>query len=186
MENIKINDTDIILQDFEKLGQGKIIIADVWNGAFTYTWGAMGSNIKDFICRINKEYFADKLLPNSCYVFSGKQTAKNIRRHIREEMRGDLPWFKYMPAQKELREKIKYIEHIESEHEFVNYVTGLHNRLICFGLNSVEEREFLEIIESAFSCEPWHFIGKETSGSYKWLCKLHGELVKRLKQLNQQ
>lgn len=182
MQAIKIKDTDVILQDFEKIGQGKIIIADPWNGAFTCTWGAMGSNIKEFICRINKEYFADKLIPGSCYVFSGKQTARNVRKYIREEMYGDLPWFKYMPAQKELREKIKEIEYMDSENEFVDFAFSLHNRLNCFGLDRNEERKFLDIIESVFTCEPWHFIGQETSPTYRWLCDLHKKIIKHFNQ----
>ena len=48
MESFKINGTDIIFQDFEKKGQGKIIIADNWRGAFTYSWGAMGGNINTY------------------------------------------------------------------------------------------------------------------------------------------
>lgn len=180
MINIKIDNTDIILQDFDKEGQGKIIIADTWHGAYTYSWCSMGNNISDFICRINSSYFADKLIPGSCYVFSGKITAKNIRRFIRTELSYDLPWYKFMSAQKELREKLKEIESMTSENEFVDYCFRLHKDLMCYDLSFKEENEFLGIIESIFSCEPWHFVGQETSNSYKWLCKLHSELVKKL------
>ena len=72
MELIKIKDTDIILQNFEKKGQGKIIIADNWRGAFTYSWDAMGSDINNFICDINNDYFANKLLSGSSYTFPEK------------------------------------------------------------------------------------------------------------------
>lgn len=182
MELIKFKDTDIILQNFEKNGQGKIIVADNWRGAFTYSWGAMGSDINNFICDINNDYFARKLLSGGCYTFSGKKSVSNVRKYIREELYYDLPWYKYMGAQKELREALKTMENTSSPDEFVYGMSQLSNRLMCYELDINEERDFMDIVKSHFENEPWHFIGEDLSNEYHWLCDIHNKLKKELKR----
>ena len=87
MNRFNIETADIILENYEQ-GQGKIIISDLYNGSFSFYWGSMGENIEEFLKSINSSYFADKLCANQ-FVFSGKQTAKEIRKYIREEMKYD-------------------------------------------------------------------------------------------------
>lgn len=178
-ETIVIDGTTVILTDYEKVGQGKIIIADDWSGAFTYTWGSMGSGIKEFILSINNGYFANKLTSDD-YEFCGKRTATNIRRFIREDMKYELPWYKFMSAQKELREKIREIEGMSDSNEFIHWCSALPDSLMCYDLDYSEEKEFKNDIEGIFNSEPWNFIGKKTTIEYNWLCELHEKLKERI------
>lgn len=177
MKQIKIGQTDIFLEDFEKEGQGKITISDDWRGAYTYFWGAMGSNISEFILRINSDYFADKLCKNT-YVFDGKLTAKNIRKHIREE----LPYWRFMSAQKEMRKEIKKIESITNADEFVNMCPSIPDNIYCTDLSYGEEIKFKNLISDLFKTECWDFIGEKLSPEYKWLYELHGKLKIKLNE----
>lgn len=179
IRTLKIKDTDIFLEDYEKLGQGKITISDPWIGAFTYTWGSMGSGIADFIKRINGDYFADKLCPNN-YVFNSKGSVKNIRKYIREELKNELPRYKFMECQKEMRSLIKNLEYCGSDIEFIDSCIKLPDNICALNTSYKEEKEFTDIIEPIFKCEPWHFIATEPSNQYIWLKKLHKELKKKL------
>jgi hypothetical protein len=182
IDKVKIDNTDIFLEDGEILGHGKITVSDTWHGAYTYAWGAMGSNLSDFICRINEDYFASNLLgPRSIYVFDPKGSVRNIRKFIREELSYDLPWYKFMSAQKELRSELKGLENCDGEGEFVNSCNHLMDGVFCMDLNYDEEKEFKDILRPVFESEPWNFIAQKPSPTYLWLCKLHGKLVKKLK-----
>ncbi len=176
LQKIEIGQTDIFLEDLEP-GHGKITISDSYHGAFTYYWGAMGSDIKSFIKRIDSNYFANKLSTNSL-VFSAKESAKSVRKYIRTDMSYDLPWYKFRSAQKEMRELIKQLEYCESEQGFVDSMIRIPDRIYCMDLTRKEEDEFRSIIGGLFTCEPWHFIEKSVSEEYKWLQKIHKELNK--------
>lgn len=179
MQEIKINNTVVLLQDFEKPGQGKIIIADDYMGAFTYTWGAMGCSIAEFIKSINSGYFSGKLCRNT-YVFSAKKSVSSVRRYIKDELKYELPWYKFMPAQKEMREELKKLESCNYADEFINSMSCFPEHLMCPDLNYSEEKEFKGLIDSVFTCEPWHFIVQDYSDEYKWLCDLHRALKKKI------
>lgn len=181
MKRIKINSTDIFLENFEE-GKGKIIVSDIYNGSYTFYWGSMASSIENFMQRINSDYFAGKLSTNST-VFSGKNTAYQVRQYIREQMSYDLPWFKFMSAQKELRQKIKEIEKCDNQYAALSMIESFHKNLDLFELSYEEEREFRKIIEEVFTQEPWHFLETEPSDEYKFLKKLHKDIVKHLKKI---
>lgn len=138
MNRFKIEDADIILENYEN-GQGKIIISDLYNGSFSYYWGSMGESIEEFLKSINSSYFADKLCSNR-FVFSGKKTAKEIRRYIREDMKYDLPWYKFQSGQKELRERLKEIERSDNQYEALSLIQGLPDNLMCFDMEYKEEK----------------------------------------------
>ena len=174
MNRFQIQTADIILENIEN-GKGKIIISDLNNGSFSFFWGAMGDTIENFLKGINSSYFADKLC-NNRFDFSAKKTAKEIRRYIREEMSYELPWYKFQSAQKELREKIKEIERCDNQYEALSLIQGLPNNLMCFDLDSKEEREFLSIISNMVSCEPWNFLQNDYSREYKYLENLHAQI----------
>ena len=179
MEILKIDTTDIIIDDYGN-GKGKIIVSDTYSGYYSYYWGAMGGSLKSFIKNINSSYFAGKLC-NNISVFSSKQTARNIRKYIREEMRYDLPWYKFMESQKDLRILIRDIErYSEDKHDAIHRIEGLYEDVNCFELSANEEREFRGILKDHFDNEPWLFLGEETSVEFNFLCKLHGELKKIL------
>ena len=171
---IKIDDCDVYLEDFE-LGKGKIIITTGYDAYSSY-WGSMGSNLSDFLCSINEYYFAGNLT-NNMFEFSGKQTLKNIRKHLRESY--DLPWYVHMETQKELRETLKEIEHYESANSFVSFFPSIINNLICSDMDYNDEKEFKLLLSDMF-CEPWNFIGEKETNEYLFLTKFHGKLKKEL------
>lgn len=175
-EKIKLPklETTVYLEDFHE-GKGKIIVDSYEHGAFSHYWGAMGSDLKEFIKSINSDYFAGKLSRNE-YTFSGKATAKEVRRYIREE----LPWYKYQSAQKELRKHIKEIEYLGSVEEFVSHMDWLDPDSMTYELDRWEEEEFIEVVEEHLKSEPWHFAMEDTSREYKFLQKVHTQLKKML------
>lgn len=179
MKILKIGSTDIFLDD-QGHGKGKITISDGWMGAYNYFWGAMGGSLEDFLLSINTSYFVDKLcrLP---YQFDGKLSARNIRKHIRTELAYELPYWKFMDAQKELREKIKELENCESANEFVDACCRLPDNLLCIDLSYDEEKEFKGIIRDTFTSEPWHFIEESESREAIWLADLHSKIKAELK-----
>lgn len=180
MKHFKINSTDIILQNYNK-GEGKIIISDLYNGSYSYYWNSMGSDIETFLQRIDSGYFASKLC-NKIWVFSGKDTLKKIRTYIRTELTYELPWYKFMSAQKELRDKLKELEDIDNQYEALAFMQNLHKNLYCFDLDNHETREFKSIIESMFDTEPWFFLGEELSQEHKFLTSIHKEIKNHLRK----
>ena len=178
LKRIKIGSTEILLENYE-LGKGKIIISDPYYNNYSFYWGAMGDTIEEFLKRTDEYYFAGKLC-NESRTFCGKRTAKGIRRYIKEEMSYDLPWYKYMSAQKEMREQIKRIENSDSEYLALSIIECMHENIMCYDLSWKEEKDFIDIIKDHFRNEPWHFLEKDYSKEYKWLIKLHKNLIKKL------
>jgi len=182
METLKIDSTDIYLVDGERVGQGKITVSDGYRGAFTTSWGAMGSNLSEFLCGINEYYFADNMLGTvSSQVFDGKRSVTNIRKHIREELSYELPWYIFMSAQKEMRQELKELEYSNNESEFLHACENITDRIHCIDLTYNEEMDFKNIIRSIFDTEPWNFIATKPSTTYLWLCELHRKLKKHLR-----
>lgn len=179
MLKLTIGTTDVFLEDCNEVGQGKITISNLSEGAYNHYWPAMGTDIKSFLLRINSDYFANKLC-NTSMVFCPSLSIKSIRKHIRDHMKHELPWYKFMSGQKELREKLKELEHCDSEHHFIDELYTLHESLLCFDMDRHEEREFKGIIEDLFTCEPWYFIEKRYSNEYQWLKTFHSDLKKQL------
>jgi hypothetical protein len=183
METLKIGSTDIYLVDGERVGQGKITVSDGYRGAFTTSWGAMGSKLSEFLCGINEYYFAENMLGAvSSQVFDGKRSVTNIRKYIREELSYDLPWYIFMSAQKEMRQELKKLEECNSETDFVYRCQNFVDELLCDGLNYKDESEFKTIIRDVFDGEPWNYIATKESSTYLWLCDLHKKIKKRLKK----
>jgi hypothetical protein len=100
---------DGIQVQLEDLGnhQGTIIISGYGNDCSTY-WGAMGSEIKEFILGVNGDYFANRLCREN-YTFSIKETFKNVRQYLRSETYELSGWYKHMEFQKDLRERLNEI-----------------------------------------------------------------------------
>lgn len=177
--NLKIEGTDIILQDLEK-GQGKIIIANTYGFNFSYFWGAMGSSLSEFILGIDSVYFCKNLLPPSDRgVLDAKGTFKNIRDHIKNEMY--LPWYNEMEFQKSMRESLKEFQNecteTQSEHFFVESWDRFINNLDYYLLDDSN-------VEDSFKgiCEHWHFIEKGPSEGEIFLQKLFPKLQKEIKK----
>lgn len=181
MEKITIDSTDIILEDLGN-EQGKIIIADTYGYNYSTYWGAMGGSLKEFLMRINEDYFINRLLPSDDRgVFSGKKSVRNVRKHIKTELSYEIPWYKYMSAQKELRERLKEIESCESDHEFIDAMQRISNDVYCFELDRHDEERFKDALKSLES-EPWHFIETEPSRHSIFLHRIFKRLQKELKK----
>ncbi len=176
VQMVRVGITKVFLEDFGE-NRGEITISDFENGAFTYYWGSMGSDLKTFLKRTNKDYFARKLCTNT-YVFDAKRTVKNVRKQFREA--NLIPWYHFGSAQKELRKAINELEYAHSGDEFIRMMMSLMDNIHCFGLNYQEEKEFKGLIGDFFDCEPWHFIIEKTSHQYNWLADLHTKLIKQI------
>jgi len=179
-KTFKVLDSTVILEDYG-IGKGGIIIATHGTDMnFSYSWCAMGNDdIYEFIASIGADYFTRKL-SNNPNVFSARNSVKEIRRYIREDMKYDLPRYKYMSGQKELRERLSEIKNIcDSEREFVDYVSDLHRSLSLFDMDRKEEYEFRELLKDTFG-EAWNFIMHEPSIEIIYLEKLLVELKKQL------
>lgn len=177
MNVLKIDNTEVILQNYE-FGQGKIIVSNLDEGSFSFYWGSMNATIENFLKSTNADYFAGKLC-NEKYVFSGKNTAKSIRKFIKNEMNDEMPWYKFKDHQKELRSEISSIESARSHEEALQIIKGFHN-IYVLESDFNEEKEFQEIIERRFSVEPWYFLEKEPSSEYKFLHGLHKKIKSKL------
>lgn len=179
MEKITIKETDIILDDLGE-SKGKIVVSNHFTNSSTY-WGAMGGSLVDFILSIDNDYFANRLCSNR-FEFNKKATFANVRRFIREEM--DLPWYKEVNFQKDLRWDLnKFQENCYSEESFVNGWDSFINNLSYHNLECQSWES--ESIEKSFKgiCEHWNFIGKTESQEYKFYLKLLPELKKELKKV---
>jgi len=179
---LKIETTDVFLEDFGE-GKGKITLSDTYGHNYSMFWGAMGGSLSDFILRINSDYFADKLLGStSMQVFDAKKTFREIRKFIREEL--DLPWYKHLDFQKDLREKIKQFEERCIEFESDRYFVDCFSQNIQDGpdFSLIENRWERESVENNFKgiSEPWNFIQTRESENTKWLKKIHNLLKRKL------
>lgn len=176
METLKIDTTNIFLEDLGD-GKGRITISDDYRGAFNHYWGSMGCSLNEFLINIDSCYFAGKLCRTRTE-FDAKKSVSNIRKYIKTELSTELPFWKFMPAQKELRESLNELEDCETSNEFIDQCLALPGNLFCFGLDRDEEEEFKSIIAEVFTCEPWLFIEEVDSSEVKWLMSLHGKIKK--------
>lgn len=180
MEVLRIKETDVFLDD-QGEGRGKITISNSYGYNYSSYWGAMGGSLKDFILRINDDYFSRNLLgANSLLTFDSKLTRRNVRKYIREEI---MPWYKHTVFQKELRRDINfYFGGCDTSNDFVNNWHRFIDRLPFYLIEDRWERERIEEEFRGVS-EPWSFIGERMSDEYVWLCGIHNELKKRLRDV---
>ena len=178
---LKVNGTSVFLEN-TGLNSGSIIISNNYSKNYSYSWGAMGGTIEEFIQSISSDYFANKLLcKESAWTFNCAGTFKNVRKYIREEI--CLPWYKHVDFQKEMRYELKKFEEScedGGEHYFVNSFCSFIEK-VDFSL--IEERHERETIKKEFrsmSSEPWCFSDKKLSEDYNWICKFHKDLKKSL------
>ncbi len=176
VKRYKIGYTDIFI-DIQGKTQGKITISDTMQGSFSYYWGAMGGGMIEFLKCIDNDYFA-KNLCNTRYVFDAKQSVKEVRRFIKSELSYELPFYKFMVEQKEMRKELKRLESCETDRDFVYGMQNLPDSLMCLDSTYDNEKEFKDIIKSMFTCEPWHFIANTDSEEYKFICGIHKKLIK--------
>jgi len=183
---LKIDNTDIFLEDFEE-GQGKITISNTYGQNYSMFWGSMGGTLSEFICRINASYFSDKLLGrHPSTQMDVKKTFRNIRKYIREEL--GLNWYEHQEFQKDMREKLNnFQQYCDSECDqrfFVDhFFSSFINRLDYY---LIKDRYDQKEIEERFSSisEQWYFIEEKQNQNYLFLEDLHKKLIKKLKSKN--
>ncbi len=184
LNRLKIDNTDVFLEDYGP-NQGKITISDTYGHNYSNYWGSMGGTLKEFLCHINCDYFASKLMGSrSDTSFNAKATFATVRKFIRKELGFD--WYIEQEFQKHMREVLNsfqsYCEETKSENVFVD---GWHynfiNRLNFWMIKDEWDREHWEKEFKAIS-EQWHFIQTMPSENYIWLTKFHGRLKKELKK----
>lgn len=185
IEKIRIDNTDIFLEDFEP-GKGKITISDTYGHNYSYYWGAMGRPLREFICVINEEYFTRNLLgTRSCYVMDCRRTFANLRKYIAKDM--GLPWYSHMRFQEELREKLNQFQRECEEHPSNDYFVAMFfpSFIDCLEFFWVETEWERKQIEKDFKNieEWWYFIAEKPSPEYNWLIKLHRNLKKKLTKI---
>ncbi len=183
---IKIDNTDVFIEELGE-GRGKVTISDTYNHNYSYFWGAAGGGIKEFLCRINSEYFADKLLgANSCYEMDVKKTFTEIRKYISNEI--GLEWYKHQEFQKHMREVLSQFqeqcEDVNDERYFVDsFFSSFVNQLDFYLIGNRSDEKYYEESFKNIS-EHWYFIAKKPNREYLWLMKLHSKLKKQLQKEN--
>lgn len=186
IEKIKIKGVDILLENIDT-NQGKVIVSDNNGNNYSMFWGAMGGTIQHFICRINSDYFADKLLgTEKTQLFNVKQTFKELRRFIREDL--DLPWYKHLEFQKDFREILKSFENECLENPYDRFFVDNFHSYFSYKQNFylISDRYECSRIENDFKSlsEPWNFIQTSESEKTKWLKYLHKQIVSVLSKRN--
>jgi hypothetical protein len=185
VEHIRINHTDIILQEFGD-GKGKIIISDDEYGYdFSYYWGAMGKDrtLKDFIKSINSDYFVNKLSHNIKGPLNSRKTFRALRKYIQECFKYELQWYDHVEFQKDFRRRLKdFQRNVTCDMEFVQEVQEFHNKLDYFLIKDNREMERVEkLFKDIFAyCEPWYFLDFDTHPEEIFLEKLHIKLKEKL------
>lgn len=185
MEHIRIDYTDIILQDFGD-GKGKIIISDDDYGYnFSYYWGAMGkdTSLKQFLQEINTDYFVGKLSSHTKGPLNVRKTFVALRKYIQESFKYELPWYEHVKFQKDFRERLKYFQKsIGHETEFIIGIEDFHNQLDYYLIEDRAERERIETLFKSifYNCEPWDFVENDPHPEELFLSRLHPKLKKAL------
>ena len=175
---LKIDNTDVFLIDYGD-NKGKIIVSGDYSSS--HYWGSMGCGIIEFIQEIDEGYFSTKLSPND-YVFDAKESVRSIRRYIKTDLNYELPWYKFMEAQKSLRKLLKEAELCPSIESFVRTISSIPIVIDDTSLQSSDRENFQGILKSICN-EPWYFIekipGPEKIFFTNLLPKIKKELLKK-------
>ena len=179
LNKLTIDNTDVFLEDLGE-NEGKVTVSNTYGYNYSYYWGSMGGNLSKFICSINDDYFASKLMGSkSKYTINIPATFRHLRQFIREELR--MPWYREMEFQKDMREKLKNFQNnCESAHYFVDHFYSSFIRDLDFSL--IKDKYDANDIKEEFEgiSEPWNFIVETENQEYIFLQKLHQKLKKKL------
>lgn len=178
-QTLRIGSTDVILYDYEK-NQGKIIISDDNFGYnFSYYWGSMGSDLKQFLLDINTSYFVGKLGPIERGHIDMKATMKNVRHWWKTE--SGIAWYQNMDEQKDLRLEFSIIEKCcNDEQDFVHRMSNISDAF--YFPKTMFKSDFEDALE-ALSSEPWHHIECKEHKQNTWLKGFFTKLQNQLKTL---
>lgn len=157
--------------------EGKVIV-EGYGKTWSYSWGAAGDKgIIEFLKSINSDYFAGKLC-NEMMAFSAKESLKKFKRELREEME----WYEHLELQKELRGYLREIENnCTGFHEFMEEISALPRKFTSHG--DRDRQDFKSSLENV-CLMPHDYLDNDYTDEYKWLMKIHKELVAKLKKLS--
>ena len=174
MEILTVNEATVILDD-KGGGAGKIIIASDWGYNFSSYWGSMGGDLNSFICDVNAEYFADRLIGHDERdVLDIKATMTAVRKAWADL----LPWYIQKDVQKGIREEFNRIQrNVETKEHFVHEMTKLGDQ---YGDKRMYDPDIYFSMES-LTTEPWNLITTAASHKLCWLRRFHKDLVKAIK-----
>lgn len=184
IQKLRVGDHFVYLEDLGP-NQGKVIVTSNSGQSWSYYWGAMGGDLKEFLCRINGDYFANNLIvAGNRGQLDVKRTFTEVRRFIREDL--GVTYFKYKAFETDVRTRLRLFQQLCEEYPSKEtFVTGFRSQFVdlldfyLIGERSAEarmEREFKGLHE------PWNFLVTKPSQEYKNLKRLHGRLVKALQQ----
>jgi len=142
----------------------------------------MNSNIKDFLLRINYDYFYRTLRFDTKGNFNPKSTTSNIRKYIKDEFKYELPFYKHMEFQKDMRIKLKELESITIDSIYYDELYYLYDRLDFDLVDKHDRSEIQSIFESICRCEQHHFFIYDESDENVFLSKIYKKLIKQLKK----
>lgn len=177
---LRFEDTEVFLEDLGP-NAGKITVSG-YNQNYSYYWGSMGGTLAEFLCSINKEYFASKLMgARNDYIMDAKGTFAAIRKHIREEI--GLQWYEHKEFQSDMRRIINSFQEQTTEYPSQDLFIERWYRFIedlDFGL--IYDKYDSDRLKKEFNniSEPWHFIKTKLGPDYLWLLRLHGNIKKAL------
>lgn len=176
MEVLRIKETDVMLDDYGR-GKGKITISNSYGFNYSHYWGSMGCSLKEFLMNINESYFIMKLSPVSD---QGKINIKASVRNVRNAIKEEMAWYKYMSLQKELRQEIKRLESCYSDENFIDRCFEISNNIWTEYDCRFEREEFESIVKGVFN-EPWHYLEHGDSENEIFLKKLFKQIQKKIK-----
>jgi len=177
---LQIGTTDVFIEEIE-MNKGKITISD-HDKNYSYYWGSMGGTLQEFLCRINADYFASKLLgARNALDMNVKSTFRDIRKYIVDDL--DLHWFMHMEFQKDMRKRLNEFQNRCAEINNPEYfVNNFHSFVDDLDYSLIECRFDRKEVEENFKSisECWHFIVEKESNEYIWLKVLHVSIKNRL------
>lgn len=175
MEKILLKHAKVILDD-EGGGKADIIIdGGLYGYNSSYGWGAMGCSLKEFLLKIDEDYFVGNLCSER-FTFSAKASVSNVRRLWKQD--GPFEWWENMEFQKSLRAELREIAaNCKTEEEFVDNMFEIGD---AADFNLIDSDYDQKGAEGFFTTEPWHMIEKVESEESKWFKKVFKQLQKYL------
>jgi hypothetical protein len=154
----------------------------IWINKGTYnSWSSPGSDFIEFLTRLNKEYFIDKVFPNQ-EKFDKKATLASFRKKLNEIC----PSYKSPEFIKSIRFEIRMADwQMTDEESFVNAIHSIDVKFkyeLYHELSTKKHTDFdFDEYKWCFS-EPWQFIVKKNSGFVENVWKAFSKLQLKLKQ----
>lgn len=171
MKEYRVYDYTFLLKDNGDNNSGEVIITHPYY-TYRYYWGAMGSNLEQFLKRIDSSYFNGCVMNSNKYGINLKATFANIRKSIQDEV--FMGWYNEPAYQKEFRSELRtlqdtlYYEGEISNEQFVDAIYNFRDHYLPtepldrFGVFSEDDVKH-------FFDEPWYLIVERPTREYEKL-----------------